>query len=81
MKSQAIFLIKIKDGTLDTAVQEMSNAGKVEKLYYATGAFDIIALVNAETITQIVNYASALRETDYIDGIATIYISPVKNVT
>ena len=75
---QAFLLIKIKEGTLDTVVQEMSKAKEVEQLYHATGAFDIIAIISAETVTQLINYTSALREKDYIGRIGTVFAYPVK---
>ncbi|MBW2993206.1 Lrp/AsnC ligand binding domain-containing protein [Candidatus Woesearchaeota archaeon] len=79
MKSQAFLIIKTKEGNLDTAIQGISDAEEVKDIYHATGAFDLIALINTETISQIIDYVSSLRKKDYIKGIATIYVSPVKD--
>ena len=58
----AFMLIKLKDGTLDRAIQELHKLSEVKEIYRIVGKYDLMAIIKGDTITETTNCMGKIEE-------------------
>ncbi len=69
----AFMLIKVQDGTLDRAVQELHELQGIKKIYRVLGKYDLITIIKGETATELTDYMVKVEMKDYIEKTNSLF--------